>query len=66
MGTIPANLSNAGGNGFGYDVLLVGEKRNVDFSFGTDILYFKATTASTLKRMTNASGLKGAFSDWLD
>ena len=66
VGTIPANLSNAGGNGFGYDVLLVGEKRNVDFSFGTDILYFKATTASTLKRMTNASGLKGAFSDWLD
>lgn len=63
LGTIPANLGNVMGDGWDNDMLIVAEKRNTDFSYGADILYFDAATASTLKRMTNNTGPKGSLSN---
>jgi hypothetical protein len=62
LGTVPANLGNLMGDSWDLDTLIVAEKRNIEFSYGADILYMDAATASTLKRMTNNTGPKGSLS----
>jgi len=63
LGAIPANLSNVRGDGWDNNMLMVAEKRNTDFSYGTDILLFDAGTASSVKRMTNTNGPEGSLSN---
>jgi hypothetical protein len=59
IGTVPVNLSNVNSFDSGYSMLSSAKKRGNDFSFGSDILYWDASTASTLKRISNNSGPKG-------
>lgn len=58
LGTIPVNLSNANGMGIGNDMLLQADKRQDWFSYGSDILFMKAGTATSLKRITNTNSEK--------
>jgi len=60
-GTVPVNLSNLGASDVGLDMLGMAMKRFVEFSYGTDILLLKATTPSSLKRLTNSDGYKLLF-----
>ena len=59
MGTVPVNLSNVNSFDSGYSMLSSAKKRGTDFSFGSDILYWDASAASTLKRISNNSSPKG-------
>ena len=64
MGTIPVNLNNLGNAdrlGLGVDMLGSAGKRDTEYSFGRDILLLKATTASSLTRLTNINGNKEPF-----
>ena len=61
MGTVPVNLSNFGTSAVSLDMLGIALKRYTNSSYGTDILLLKATTPSSLKRLTNSNGLKLFF-----
>ncbi len=59
LGRLPINLSNAKGWSFSApEMLLYANKRNLGISTGTDIIYLKTNTATSLKRVTNTSTYK--------
>jgi len=62
MGTVPVNLSNFGTSAaVSLDMLGIAMKRYTNSSYGTDILLLKATTPSSLKRLTNSNAYKLFF-----
>ncbi len=59
LGRLPINLSNAKGWAFSApEMLMYANKRDLGMSRGTDIIYLKTDTATSLKRVTNTSTYK--------
>jgi hypothetical protein len=58
LGTVPVNLSNLLSFDINYDAIGAAQKRNGWISYGKDVVFFRATTASSLKRLTNTTGPK--------
>lgn len=58
LGTLPINLSNPWAFEWGVDMLGMAGKRNMGLSFGNDVLFLRASTASSLTRLTNSNNGK--------
>lgn len=58
IGTVPVNLNNFGSFALGNDLLGGAGKRDEWFSFGNDVLFLRAATPASLKRLTNTNGYK--------
>ncbi len=58
VGTLPVNLSNVHMMGLENNLLGIATRRHGWFSWGNDLVFLKADTATSLKRMTNTNATK--------